>query len=78
MSESTVSKAIRKLIKFNLLIEGKNKFEEKILLVNENINTWKIDLHKNELSSLEEFRKHCASSNVQLSEEYKNNKKKTI
>ena len=76
--ETTVSKSINKLIEFNLLVIGKNKFNEKVLLINENINTWKINLYENELSSLEEFRKHCASSNVQLSEEYKTYKKKHI
>ena len=58
-------------MELNLLLEGRNKFNEKVLIINENIDTWKVNLYENELSSLEELRKHCASSNVQLTQEYK-------
>ena len=76
--DSIVSKSIKRLIDFNLLIKWKNKFDEKVLLINENIDTWKVNLYENELSILEELRKHCASSNKQLTEEYKAHKLKMI
>jgi len=71
VSESTVSRAFLNLIRYNLLIESENRFGEKIIIPNENILTWWVAIDSNKLSILEELRKHIASSNRQLTEEYK-------
>jgi len=71
ISKSTIWKTLKKIIKYNIIIEGLNIFNEKILIINEDISKWLVVINWEKLSYLEEFRKHMASSNVQLSEEYK-------
>lgn len=71
ISESTVSRAFQNLTMYNLLIESENKFGDKIVIPNENILLWWVAINTNKLSVLEELRKHTASSNNQLTEEYK-------
>ena len=71
ISKSTISKIFKKLFEYNIIIEWLNIFNEKILIINEDITTWWIAINEERLSYLEESRKHFASSNVQLSEEYK-------
>jgi len=78
VSESTVSRAFLNLIRYNLLIESENRFGEKIIIPNENINTWWVAIDSNKLSVLEELRKHIASSNRQLTEEYKSQMKEEV
>lgn len=70
-SSWTISAGIKKLIQFNMLIKQKDRFGAVIFIPNENINTWWVSIDTDRLSYLEETRKHCASSNVQLTQEYK-------
>jgi len=71
ISEATISRQLRTLQTYNLIIEDENRFKERVLIVNENIDTWWIAVDEKKISYIEEFRKHLASSNVQLTSEYK-------
>lgn len=77
ISEATISRQLKTLIIYNLVIEDDNRFKERVLIVNENIHTWWIVIDEKKISYIEEFRKHLASSNVQLTSEYKLAKKDT-
>lgn len=70
-SKGTISKDINSLISKNLIIKAKNRFNETVLIPNENINTWWVSIDMERLSFLEEKRKHTASSHKQLESEYK-------
>ena len=71
ISDTTVWRAIKNLESFNLIIDTKDRFDERILIINENIITWKLNLYNDRLTRIEELRKHMAGSNVQLTNDYK-------
>jgi len=70
-SKGTISRDINTLIRYNLIIKAKDRFNETVLIPNENINTWWVAIGTERLSFLEEKRKHTASSHKQLESEYK-------
>jgi len=70
-SKGTISRDINTLIHYNLIIKTKDRFNEVVLIPNENINTWWVAIDSERLSFLEEKRKHTASSHKQLETEYK-------
>lgn len=69
-SKSSISKSLKNLIQYNLIIKAKNRYGETIFIPNENIKTWWTAIDMQRLSLLEETRKHTASSNKQLTDEY--------
>jgi len=71
LSESIVSRTIRKLVLYSMIYLWINKYNEKVIIINEVIDKWWVAINETRLSYIEEFRKHLASSNVQLTEEYK-------
>lgn len=71
-SKSSISKALNNLSKYNLIFKRKDRFWDKILIPNENIDDWGVAIDTDKLSLMEEKRKHTASSNKQLETEYKN------
>lgn len=75
-SASTISRDIQTLIEYNLIFKAKDRFWETLLIPNENINTWGVAIDEERLSFLEELRKHTATSNTQLSDEYKHHLKR--
>ncbi len=70
-STSSISRDINSLIEKNLLIKSKDRFDETMIVPNENINTWAISVDTERLNFLEEKSKHTASSNTLLNKEYK-------
>lgn len=71
-STAVVSRAINNLVGYNMLIKEKDRFWDYMLIPNENIKQWWISIDTERLNFLEEKRKHTASSNTQLIQEYKN------
>jgi len=71
-SVSSISRDINTLIDKNLIFKINNRFNDCIIVPNENIYNWWISIDLDKLNFLEEKRKHNASSNVQINNEYKN------
>ena len=72
VSESIVSRTIKTLALYKMVYLWVNKYNEKVIIINEVIDKWWVATNEVRLSYIEEFRKHLASSNIQQTEEYKN------
>ncbi len=70
-SKAVISRSINNLISYNIIIKEKDRFWEYMYIPNENIDKWWVSIDIDRLNFLEEKRKHTASSNTQLTEEYK-------
>jgi len=73
-SKSTISKTLNSLIKKNLIIKNNiYQMEWKILIINENIETWKVNINVDTKNRLELLRKWLASNNIYLKDLYEEN-----